>query len=137
LSGLIARASATNGYERASDILSFAGLGVKRPEYLGFSSREHAGYLERLLGVPADTLTRYFHRRLDPTTVDFFGIPVRDHFIERSVRRVSPAGLRMQPYSRAIWQIRTFSFDPQTLDSLVSRCPECRAELGFRVTQGI
>jgi hypothetical protein len=137
LSGLIARASATNGFERSSDILSFAGLGVKRPEYLAFSSEKDASNLARLLGVPLSTLMRYFHSRLDPQTVDFFGVAVRDLFIERSIRRVSPAALRISPYSRAIWQIRTFGFDPQTLDPLISCCPECHTELGFRVTQGI
>jgi hypothetical protein len=137
LAGLIARASATNGHGKSSDILWFANLAQNRPDYLAFTDVDVVPPLAHLLGVPAEELARYLHPRLDRQTVDFFGVPVRDLFIERRIRRVSPAGLRDLPYQRAIWQIRTFEFDPVTLDPLVTSCPECGSELGFKLTKGV
>lgn len=137
LSGLIARAAGTNMYERTSDILAFVDLGRQHPESIAFTDASNANKLSDLLGIPVESITGRFHRRLDRNSVDFFGVPVRDVFIERLTRWVSPAGLRSSPYARAIWQIRTFDFDPTTLDPLVSQCPECQKALGFKVTQGI
>jgi len=137
LAGLVARAAGTNMYERTSDILAFINLGRQHPESIAFTSADSEQKLAYLLGVSVESITKRFHRRIDHTTVDFFGVPVRDVFIERQKRRVSPVGLSSLPYMRAIWQIRTFDFDPTTLDPLVGECPKCHKELGFKVTQGI
>jgi len=137
LSGLVARASGANVYERTSDMLAFAGLGRKKPESIAFAEPDVVPRLEHLMGLSPNTLSRHMHSPLAGGRVDFFGVPLRDIFIERIARRVSPAALRSSPYARAIWQIRTFGFDPATLDPLVATCPQCKRGLGFKLTQGI
>ncbi|WP_240230039.1 hypothetical protein [Devosia lacusdianchii] len=118
-------------------MLAFAGLGRKKPESIAFAGPDVVPRLEHLMGLPPNTLARHMHATLEDGRVDFFGVPLRDIFIERIPRRVSPAALRSSPYARAIWQIRTFGFDPETLDPLIAACPRCEQALGFKVTQGI
>ncbi|MVS98864.1 hypothetical protein [Devosia marina] len=137
LTALVSRAAATNGYDHAKDILYFANLSMKRVENLSFSDPQIAKQLAWLLGVPVHSIEDRFYRKLRRGTVDFFGTPVREVFIERSIRRVSPVALKQLPYGRAIWHIRTFGFDPDTLDPLLDTCPECQSQLGFSRTQGM
>ena len=137
LSGALARAAGANIYEKTTDILGFVQHSTMMPDFVAFNSPDVLPDIALLLGAPLETVARHHYRRLDKVTVDFFGIPLRDIFIERRRRWVSPAGLRKSPYHRAIWQIKTFGFDPVTLDPLICECPRCGVELGFRFTQGI
>lgn len=68
--------------------------------------------------------------------VDFFGVKIRFHYREKSVRRVAPRALKLVPYHRAIWELRPFIFDPQTRERLLDICPVCNQKLGWLTTLG-
>ncbi|MBY3117314.1 hypothetical protein [Rhizobium laguerreae] len=68
--------------------------------------------------------------------VSFFG-----HHLRRSQfavsRRVAPSVLRKDEYQRAIWSVRWLSFDPETMEQLLDKCPVCRSTLGWAMTRGV
>lgn len=70
-------------------------------------------------------------------TIDFFGVRIRAQYRRPQRRRVSPRALRIRPYHRAIWELMPFSFDPETMETLVTHCPECGRRLGWGRAQGI
>jgi transposase len=69
-------------------------------------------------------------------TLEFFGTKIRSQYREAKIRRVSPRALDAAQYHRAIWELRPFSFDPTTRETLLNTCPECRRTLGWRRAQG-
>lgn len=48
------------------------------------------------------------------------------------VRRVSPTALREANFHRLAWDRSIFSFDPETLEPLLTQCPVCKVSLGWR-----
>jgi transposase len=69
-------------------------------------------------------------------TLNFFGTKIRSQYFEAKVRRVAPRALEIEPYHRAISQLRPFSFDPLTNETLLDTCPVCNRKLGWRRAQG-
>lgn len=69
-------------------------------------------------------------------TIEFFGTTIRFQYFETAIRRVSPRALSISPHYRAIWDLRTFGFDPDTRERLMDRCPECGKRLGWKRLAG-
>lgn len=90
---------------------------------------------------PEDISSRVYRagtfERSDSDTLSFFGTMVRSHYFETKIRRVSPRALDIEPYHRAIWQLRPFAFDPSTRELLLDTCPVCGRKLGWRRAQGV
>ena len=62
--------------------------------------------------------------------ISFFGQSIRKSFFGRS-RRVSPRSLVISPHHRAMWHLRPLSFCAESLETLMTHCPDpaCGAEL--------
>ncbi|CDM57764.1 MULTISPECIES: hypothetical protein [Rhizobium] len=93
--------------------------------------------LADFLGVPngvAD-IERLMYRK-GKHGVNFFGVEISG--IELiATRRISPLSLREKPFAKAIWSIRSLSFDPRTKERLLDRCPECSSVLQYRIAGDI
>jgi hypothetical protein len=94
--------------------------------------------LANLVGcAPNDIASRTYragqseHDRTRLELVDFFGTMIRSRLRETKVRRVSPRALQQAQYHRAVWELRPFSFDPQTKELLLEACPVCGQRLGW------
>ncbi|MEH2472394.1 transposase-like protein [Nitrobacteraceae bacterium AZCC 2299] len=69
-------------------------------------------------------------------TIEFFGTKIRAQYFEAEIRRVSPRSLSISPHHKAIWDLRPFSFDPDTRERLLDRCPICKSRLGWSTMYG-
>lgn len=56
---------------------------------------------------------------------------------EHRFRRMSPRALSISPHHRAIWDIRPFAFDPETMEVLIHECPVCNRPLIWKRIRGI
>ncbi|TAY79694.1 hypothetical protein [Rhizobium ruizarguesonis] len=93
--------------------------------------------LAHFLGVPngvAD-IERLMYRK-GTHGVNFFGVEISGIEL-MAARRISPLSLRERPYAKAIWSIRSLSFDPRTKERLLDRCPECSSVLQYRIAGDI
>jgi hypothetical protein len=72
---------------------------------------------------------RFTYNRRD--TINFFGTQIRLRYREPKIRRVSPRALQIAPYHRAAWELRPFSFDPETKELLMDTCPACNQHLSW------
>lgn len=93
--------------------------------------------LAHFLGVPngvAD-IERLMYRK-GTHGVNFFGVEISGIEL-MATRRISPLSLRERPYAKAIWSIRSLSFDPRTKERLLDRCPECSSVLQYRIAGDI
>jgi hypothetical protein len=68
------------------------------------------------------------------STIEFFGTKIRAQYFETTIRRVSPRALSFSRHHKAIWDLRPFSFDPDTRERLLDRCPVCESRLGWAKT---
>jgi hypothetical protein len=67
--------------------------------------------------------------------VSFFGHDIlRSHLAV--ARRVSPLALSKRAYLRALWSILPFSFDLETKETLLDRCPQCKTMLDWAKSRG-
>lgn len=138
LPGLVARAAGMNVYRRAFDVLTQAGIGELRPEYIASRDTGIAGRLAEVLGTDASLIEPLFHGATSADAdIDFFGAKLRGIHREAKIRRVSPRALAQAPYIRAIWHLRPLGFDPSTRERLLSACPVCNTPLGFTHTRGV
>jgi hypothetical protein len=123
--------------------LALAGIGKLTPTGLATTlDAAGSGGLAVLLQTSQEEIERRLYRaaKLDngrSVAIDFFGIRIRADYRESALRRVSPLGLRISPHHRAIWDLRVFSFDPETREPLIDRCPLCKRTLGWRRAYGI
>ncbi|QND38222.1 hypothetical protein HB771_09340 [Rhizobium leguminosarum bv. viciae] len=68
---------------------------------------------------------------------DFFGRDVRLRGFFSSGRRVAPTSLASGCYQRAVWSVASLSFDPQSRERLLSRCPICGVKPDFARAHGV
>jgi hypothetical protein len=137
---LVQRASSENGYTNTSTVLSILGLsGI--PAAVGSNAVGHEEDLARTLGVEGGGKTivslTYEPVAGRPGWHQFFGTPIRLAHREVERRRVSPLALRRSNHARAIWSIKVFSFDPETKEMLLDKCPECGRWLGYSLSYGV
>lgn len=81
-------------------------------------------------------LKHLVYEKLPNNGVNFFGSFLgAKMFI--AARRVAPRSLREVMASKAIWHLRSLTFDPISHERLLDRCPECGTGLDFRHSYGI
>jgi len=80
--------------------------------------------IEPLLYNPSRGFINYFGTAITPSFIDYY-------------RRVSPTFLKKNGYQKAIWALRSFSFDPQNRQLLLERCKSCGQLLNFKKTFGV
>ena len=135
LADIVFRACAENGFH---DLWIINRLLGKRDIKQGWGHSRFARSnidvraLAQILGVPngvAD-IERLMYRK-GARGVRFFGVEISGNELI-AARRVSPLSLRQKPYAKAIWSIRSLSFDPHTMEQLLDHCPECGSLLQYR-----
>lgn len=141
LMGFVTRNADIHAADKVSAVLRAAGIDTIVPESLPTVHREKAPELARLfMTSPEEIQARTYPPAAVPgppnSFASFFGTPLRRIYLESYRRRVSPASLRASGHHRALWDVRPLSFCCESREMLVSSCPECEAELGWRWTFG-
>lgn len=144
LLGFTNRCFARTPAKQAVQGLTLAGIGKLTPTGLATTLDDDVSIkgLAVLLRTSRAEIEQRLHRpgRLDnrrSVAIDFFGTRIRADYRESKLRRVSPLGLRISPHHRAMWDLRVFSFDPETREPLIDSCPQCKRTLGWRRAYGI
>ncbi|MEL6060202.1 MULTISPECIES: TniQ family protein [unclassified Methylobacterium] len=143
LLGLIARTAARNGYTSVLKVVRLADIGKVLPNSVPAQiSDEDATRLAYVLRVPPAEVFSRLHRAgtlpdRDGDFIDFFGVTIRAQYREKRYRRVSPLALRRSAHHRAVHDLAPFSFCPETMETLIDRCPVCRRHLAWFATRGI
>lgn len=138
LLGFVTRALSVTVAKRLSTGLALAGVNTDTPLSTAMrltDERQIAG-IAKLFQTTPDQIRERVHKpgHFDHSSikaVDFFGVKIRFHYREKAVRRVSPRALSLAAYHRAIWELRPFTFDPQTRERLLDTCPVCSQKLGW------
>ncbi|MGN6310709.1 MAG: hypothetical protein ACTHNN_14280 [Xanthobacteraceae bacterium] len=105
---------------------------------------EQADGLATLFKVEREEIVRRLHPKVrfdymdgkGIGAIDFFGTKVRTQYLETIFRRVSPRALAIAPYYRAMWDLRPFSFDPETRERYLKFCPVCGERLRWIFVRG-
>jgi hypothetical protein len=139
LLGFVNRVLSKTVYRNLEKAMSAAGLRRAAPEALVISLQgaEEVALLARFLDcMPEHVASRTYAARAligeRCASIEFFGTSIRKQFREPSIRRVSPRALDRGLYHRAVWDLRPFSFDPETKEFLLDSCPKCHLKLGWR-----
>jgi hypothetical protein len=143
LLGFVTRSLAITAITQTNQGLTLAGIARTNPCAIASSlkGREIKG-LATLLKTGVSEIQGMMHPigtfdHSKTETIDFFGVRIRADYREKRYRRVSPRGLAKSAYHRAIWDLRVFSFDPETREQLIDHCPVCNKPLGWMRSRGI
>lgn len=138
---LVMRAASTNGYTATSTVLLVAGLSGRYPAGIATNAMGHEESLASTLGVDGGkkTIINLVYEPVPgrPGWHQFFDTPMRIAHREVLRRRVSPLALRRSNYARAIWSVKVLSFDPETKETLIDKCPQCQNWLGYGRSYGV
>ncbi|RJG44396.1 hypothetical protein D3Y55_09090 [Mesorhizobium sp. DCY119] len=138
---LVLRATVLNSYRRTTHVLAAAGFEVGRHSVRISSLSRGLDGLAVALGLPhgSDDLERVAIRPIagKPGWVNFFRAPLRAVHRDARQRRVSPMSLRKSLHLKAMWTVGVFSFDPDTKELLLDRCPECLRPPTFSRSYGL
>jgi hypothetical protein len=143
LLGLVARTMVRNGFTSLRKVIGLADLGSKSTNGLPTQiTDEEAARLAYVLKVSPAEITSRLHRVVscldrEAEFIDFFGVTIRAQYREKRYRRVSPLALRRSPHHRAIHDLAPFSFCPETMETLLDKCPVCRRHLQWATTRGV
>ena len=141
LMGFVARNADIHAADKVSAVLRAAGIETIVPESLPTTHRDKAADIAALFVTTPAEISLRTYPPVDPpggsgTCVSFFGTPLRSLYLEMYRRRVSPTSLARSAHHRALWDIRPFAFCPESRETLISSCPVCSADLGWRWTFG-
>lgn len=146
LLGFLARAASRTTVNQLRNLLALGGCQRPVPTSVATmltDAAEIAGVAKLIKVSPEDIRSRVYRvgvfEHTFSETIDFFGVPIRAKYrkIGRGRRRVSPRALIKSEHHRAIWEITAFSFDPETMETLLADCPVCGHWLGWRRFQGV
>ncbi|WP_400768743.1 hypothetical protein [Methylosinus sporium] len=142
LVGLLARNVAKHGIDRVAPVLKVAGIDTLIPDTIATTHCDSVKEIAALLSTTPEEIAARCHRDVDvpgrpDSFFEWFGTPIRSAYREVNRRRVSPLSLRTSPHHRAVWDLRVFSFCPDSRETLISDCPACGKGLGWRWTLGI
>lgn len=141
LPDLVLRAASENSYTSTSTVLLAAGLSGRYAAGVASNAIGHEEELSRTLGVEGGkaTIAKLVHEPVSgrPGWHNFFDTPMRMAHREVLRRRVSPTALRRSNHARAIWSVKVFSFDPETKELLLDKCPECGNWLAYSLSYGV
>ena len=101
-------------------------------------TEEAVAGLAALFKLDPEEVRRRWYRREhgSSASIAFFGTPIRAQYWESRYRRLSPRALAIEPYYRALWEIRCFGFDPETGEPLLEVCPVCGRRFGWTSMRG-
>jgi hypothetical protein len=140
LAGFIVRAAARNHFRRP--LAALEGTGIKSGKLGSLCSRDPS--LADPIAVWAgtrnvETVASMFHQQVDGRIgwINWFGEPLRVINLQVDTRRVAPGTLKKLGYTKAVWALRPFSFDPSTKERLIDACPKCSRVLGWTRTHGV
>jgi hypothetical protein len=142
LVGYISRSLAETPISRLATGLSLAGIGTGHAEFIAstLDDPQQIADLAKLLGVGEAEI---LHRLNQVTqgaqyeTFHHFGLQLHGRLKTSVVRRIAPTIMKRANFHRAVWYIAPLSFDPETRETLLDRCPECKHQLGWRRCRGI
>jgi hypothetical protein len=141
LLGFVTRALSHTVVKRVTCALRLAGIAknavASLPTTLG--DPDAIQRLAMLLKTTPAEISKRIHRSLvssEGRRIDFFGVPISTDYRSKLIRRVSPRALAIAQYHRAVWDLRVFSFDPQTKEALIETCPVCKQKLGWSRARG-
>jgi hypothetical protein len=138
---LFHRAASENSYTSSRTVMVIAGLPGVFPAGIATTALGHEQAIASTLGVEGgpETIRKLVYEPIEgkPGWHRFFGTQMRNCHREVSRRRVSPLALRRSNYARAIWSIKIFSFDPETKETLLDKCPICGTWLRHGVSYGV
>lgn len=143
LLGLIARTAARNMYPSLLTVIRLAEVEVGvASSVTSAMTRAEAERLAYVLKVPADAVLSRVHPIIalperEGEFIDFHGVNLRSQYRQKQYRRVSPLALRLSAHHRAIHDLATFSFCPDTWETLIDRCPVCDRRLEWFATRGV
>jgi hypothetical protein len=140
LIGFVARACDRNGHINVVHALRLAGARPDRSRSIARDDDVDFVRLSQFFGCAEEDWRHRVHGRFGTVGfIDYFGMPIRMLLREPKIRRVAPAGLRLSPHHRAIWQLKPLHYCPVTGDLLISKCPNpaCGRELRWDLTYGI
>ncbi|MGE0503507.1 MAG: helix-turn-helix domain-containing protein [Rhizobiaceae bacterium] len=130
-----------NSYTATSTILLVSGLSGRYAAGVATNAIGHEEELSRTLGVAGgkETIVELVYEPVfgRPGWHMFFDTPMRIAHREVLRRRVSPMALRRSNHARAIWSVKVFSFDPETKECLLDKCPECGSWLSYGLSYGV
>jgi hypothetical protein len=144
LLGFVTRCFSRTPIRKTIQALGLADIEKAKTESLP-TSLDNPEAIRRLAGLLKTTETEIRKRQHLPgkldngksIAIDFFGTMIRPAYRSYDVRRVSPRALKTSPHHRAIWDIRIFSFDPETREALLDECPNCKRKLTWRRAYGV
>ena len=142
LLGFVARNAAKHGIKDMISMLRAAGIETLKPCALPVVHFDAVPELAHVFKTTGAEISARFYR---PVTAagrpgayfDFFGAEIRDIYRAAGRRRVSPASLAISPHHRAVWDLRSLAFCPESKEILIDACPKCGAALGWRWTRGV
>lgn len=143
LLGFVTRCFSRTPARQTVQALTLAGIGKLSPESIPttlVNSMEIWG-LSTLLQTTEKEIEKRLYRsgtlsNGKSAAIDFFGTMIRSAYRIPNVRRVSPRALKKSPHHRAVWDLRIFSFDPETKEALLDKCPECKKPLSWNRAYG-
>lgn len=144
LLGFVARACDENGHPAVLHALGLAGFKTFGARFLSNSQTVDKRQLNAFFGCREDELCRRFNLPVkaegsSSSFLSYFGQPIRGNMRESTLRRVSPASLRISPHHRGSWLLRPLHYCPESGEKLVSTCPNqnCGRSLGWNTAFGI
>ena len=142
LLGFVARNAAKHACDKITAVLRVAKIQTPFPQSLPTIHCGKSADIAAAFKANPDEIAARMHPHVasegkPDSYIDFFGTPIRKAFREVVQRRVSPTSLKQSDHHRAIWDIRVFSFCPDSKEILISTCPACQKRLGWKFTIGI
>ncbi|MBY5494710.1 hypothetical protein [Rhizobium leguminosarum] len=131
------RLVALNGFRDMNIIHQLLGEGRFPRSWSHFSlalGRLDPEKLSMLTGVESSQL-EFLNYKKYAKLVEFFGTAITPGYLSR-IRRVSPSFLDNCGYQKAIWGMRCFSFDLNSMERLIDCCPHCGKTLAYRFSAG-
>jgi hypothetical protein len=135
LDGWAARGSALNELDRVSCLTQWAAIGEGHRPHVSTKGWYDPNALADVLQVDLSevTLRTYSPVGGSMKRMHFFGTTVHRSDLHTRIRRYSPKALAIEPFHRALWQLR-IPFDIETGELLRSTCPNCGLVQRWRVS---
>ncbi|PDT10022.1 hypothetical protein [Rhizobium sp. M1] len=133
LSDLLFRAACENGYATVKLLAELLGMPPTNRSLSPAAIANNIGMFDpqkvcEILGCARiDPLNIFIDRQSEKSSTHFlfFEREVRTGRFFSVARRVSPLALRRSLHQKAAWSVRGLSFDPDTREELLWRCPKC------------
>ncbi|MBY3178132.1 hypothetical protein HFO27_26425 [Rhizobium leguminosarum] len=127
---LLLRATSENGFHSMRVVSLMLGCAENISwSHSALTSRPvDAVAIATVLGLESDRIQEMLYGS-HPGPINFFGARISSFYLGRA-RRIAPTHLKQKEYQKAVWGLRCFSFDPESREKLVDRCP-CGLPLTF------